>query len=440
MAKVYSNATITIAAVSSKNCHAGLYRTETTAFHAHELSPTVSPNENMCWHRERIDAEPISTYQVIAQTRTTQWYDKTESLLPWDEVPPLANRAWFFQEWQLSPRMLHFDFGELVWQCNYGFFSQWNASIDDDFLSRLDSPIDTSLDIPLDSPLASPLGASLDSSLDSPLDSPLDTPLDTSMGMFESSLILIPKYQIPGHFLLNNWQSTVRRYSKLDLTFHRDKLMAISGVVKCTRQFHRGDTYAAGLWREAMPWDLAWRVRGDTRSAKPDVFAAPSWSWASVQDQVEYFLSPSSEQSRLHCVVHDITCVPEGNDPTGALRSASMTISGLECPSELEYDDVSPSSDVKAGIYRLFAYDANKIHKKVVESFNPDYALYRPGKDHIAPNTPLRCLWITVVGRLWVGLVLSRSRHVPDAYERIGIVNDRGVRASKLPRSTFIIV
>ena len=204
-----------------------------------------------------------------------------------------------------------------------------------------------------------------------------------------------------------------------------------------------------------MPWDLAWDVRGDTRSPKPEEFAAPSWSWASVIDQVDYGWNLDNRDSRLNCVVRDFHCVPEGEDPTGALKSASLTISGLVCPCELNYDDISSKSDCEEGVYRLFTYDldGNRTgfyhlftcdfdgnRKKNAGLFNPDYALHGPGKGYIAPNTPLQCLWIIVVDGLWVGLVLSKSRQVADAYERIGLLQDMGVRETKCIKATLVIV
>lgn len=418
MAKIYSNAAITLAAVSSNDCHAGLYRRETSAFHAHELNLGISPDENICWPSKLTkDTKPMNSSRIIAQTRTAEWYDKNVSLLQ-EQVSPLANRAWFFQEWQLSPRILHFDFGQLVWQCSYGHLTQWRATTGQDFVSpkanrrRLDP--------------SSPLRATRLRKIATRFRIP--RLIDHRTGAYESSTILA-------------WQTTVSRYSNLKLTFHRDKLAAISGVVKRTKQFQRGDKYAAGLWRESMPWDLAWLVQDGMRLPRPEDFAGPSWSWASVHGRVYYAYgqgsTPYGTELRSICVIRNVCCVPVGHDPTGALKSARLTISGLATPCEFRHNDIYPASDHAASRYRLFT------HNVEMHVFTPDYNLAEPGKDYIAPNTPLHCLWIfekAFPASIQVGLVLYRSRHVADAYERIGIVRADDAKTMEKVRSKFTIV
>lgn len=418
MAKIYSNAAITLAAVSSNDCHAGLYRRETSAFHAHELNLGISPEDNMCWLSQRTkDTKPTPLGRVIAQTSAAEWYDKSVSLSQ-DQVPPLANRAWFFQEWQLSPRILHFDFGQLVWQCSYGHLTQWRATVGQDFVSPKANRRRLAPGSSLQATQLRKIAARFR----------LLKPIDHRTGAHESSPIL-------------DWQTTVSRYSNLELTFHRDKLAAISGVVKCTKQFQRGDTYAAGLWRESMPWDLAWLVQDSMRLPRPEDFAGPSWSWASVHGRVYYAYgqgrTPYGAELRSNCVIRRVCCVPVGHDPTGALKSARLTISGLASPCELSYNDIFPASDHTAPRYHLFTHDS-ELHV-----FTPDYNLAEPGRGYIPPNTPLHCLWIfekAFPASIQVGLVLCKSRRVADAYERIGIVRADGIRLIKKVRSKFIIV
>lgn len=406
MAKIYSNAAITIAAVSSNDCHAGLHRRETPTFYTHELNLALSPSKNMCWISEHIkDTKPTHLTRVIAQIRTAEWYDKSVSLFQ-EQLPPLANRAWFFQEWQLSPRILHFDYGQLVWQCGYGYLTQWRATIGQDFVSPEAKQRHLAPGSLKRATKLQKIAARLR----------ILKPIDQKTGAYH-------------RFPISDWQTTVSRFSNLGLTFHRDKLPAISGVVKHTKQFQRGDFYAAGLWLEDMPWDLAWIVQDGTMLPRPEDFAGPSWSWISVYGRVSFaYGQPRNPNARnagdliTNCSISNVRCVPVGHDPTGALKSARLTIWGLADPCELRYDDISPASDNTAPRYRLFEDDREQELHVV---FNPDYALAEPGRDCIAPNTPLYCLWIFEVGRpelVTVGLVLRKSRHVAKAFERIGIV------------------
>lgn len=433
MAKVYSNAAITLAAVSSKNCHDGLYRRETSEFHAHELSLRVSPNDNMCWLNQGTEiTQSMSSSRVMAQIRTTEWYDKGMYLSRLQELPPLASRAWFFQEWQLSPRILHFDFGQLVWQCSCGYLTQWHATIGQSFVPPRISPIH--------------------------LDSQDTRSSARTTGLRKIAVffrVLNPvglRWEAFESTLMSDWQNTVERYSQLDLSFHRDKLAAISGIVKNTKMFQRGNTYTAGLWQEFMPWDLAWSST-DGILPRPKDFAGPSWSWASLQHNVLFqYRSESgyaSRDLRSNCVIHDVQCVPAGDDPTGALKSARLTISGRASHAQLSYDDISPESYQSSAQYRLFKYNALQKGRKELHGFTPDYDLREPGRDYIASNTSLQCLWIFSIKpgilreAFEVGLVLCKSRHVANAYERIGIVEaEKTVAAkwAKWAKSTFIIV
>ena len=95
-----------------------------------------------------------------------------------------------------------------------------------------------------------------------------------------------------------DWRRVLAHYTRCGLTQQRDKLVALSGIV------HRleavlGDECLAGLWRSEMPACLAWYADlGDVDQGKderqqgmapqPEVWLAPSWSWASRNIPIEY--------------------------------------------------------------------------------------------------------------------------------------------------------
>jgi hypothetical protein len=83
------------------------------------------------------------------------------------------------------------------------------------------------------------------------------------------------------------WQAIVEEYTRCDLTFEKDKLIAISGVASRMKE-HIRCRYVAGLWEHHLLKQLLWDMGiGGTR---PQTYQAPSWSWASTNGQVEICL------------------------------------------------------------------------------------------------------------------------------------------------------
>ncbi len=83
------------------------------------------------------------------------------------------------------------------------------------------------------------------------------------------------------------WQAIVEGYTRCDLTFEKDKLIAISGVASRMKE-HIRCRYVAGLWEHHLLKQLLWDMGiGGTR---PKNYQAPSWSWASTTGQVEMCL------------------------------------------------------------------------------------------------------------------------------------------------------
>ncbi|KAK6850721.1 HET-domain-containing protein [Apiospora arundinis] len=80
------------------------------------------------------------------------------------------------------------------------------------------------------------------------------------------------------------WGEIVHQFSKGQLTFAEDKLVAVSGLASRMHKHIQSD-YLAGLWRKHLPHQLLWVVYDGERHA---VYTAPSWSWASMSGRLEY--------------------------------------------------------------------------------------------------------------------------------------------------------
>ncbi|KAK0214421.1 heterokaryon incompatibility protein-domain-containing protein [Armillaria fumosa] len=79
------------------------------------------------------------------------------------------------------------------------------------------------------------------------------------------------------------WYNTVTLYTQRDLTKPRDRLIAISGIAEHFQFFWPHSRYLAGLWEHQLPGSLLWHISHVEHSRRrPDIYRAPSWSWASV--------------------------------------------------------------------------------------------------------------------------------------------------------------
>jgi hypothetical protein len=126
------------------------------------------------------------------------------------------------------------------------------------------------------------------------------------------------------------WQRIVEMYTSCDLTFRKDKLVALSGI---SRQFHAliGSDYAAGLWRDHLPHELLWNT---TNGFRPEGYVAPSWSWASVEGAVKYPDGMYEVHKLLHhkgeCLrILDVNItLASGKNPFGQVTGGSLLVRG----------------------------------------------------------------------------------------------------------------
>ncbi|KAE8446208.1 hypothetical protein EG329_012433 [Mollisiaceae sp. DMI_Dod_QoI] len=158
----------------------------------------------------------------------------------------LSGRAWTYQERFLPPRTLHFGQFQTVWECRtmkaHEIFPE---SVDDG---------------------------------------------EKSIVSLSCDLLENPDY----HNVAATWPLIFSGYCGRNLTFSRDKLVAISGVARAVAPW-LGPRYLAGLWEKDLIAQLMWSVRilGLTYDASLESYRAPSWSWASTDN----FLYPADPVS-----------------------------------------------------------------------------------------------------------------------------------------------
>lgn len=250
MADVYMNSFLNISATSVASSEDGL----SSSFEVHPRIVTT------CWEDERRAGQ----YRVIDPDF---WQGRITDA-------EINSRGWVVQERSLAPRVLHFAFDQLVWEC-------CEVSAAEEFPDGIPTKY-----------VGDYVGGGANFKQVTNLVLPPDT-------------IANPQDRDRYRRSHDIWRRLGNMYARCELTQpDKDKLMAISGLAKATQR-ELGDEYLAGLWKGNLVGDLLWRVRKTRRQIRgsvPDGFnlrrwdystratnyRAPSWSWASVDGLVEF--------------------------------------------------------------------------------------------------------------------------------------------------------
>jgi hypothetical protein len=139
---------------------------------------------------------------------------------------------------------------------------------------------------------------------------------------------------------LDLWYKIVVDYSGRSLTFESDKLPAISGIAAKMKKL-LGTSYVAGVWADDL-YGLMWHRKqvctnngsGDAEIMRvPRHYRAPSWSWASGDESVEFMRGSGPDRSTLillASVVHSNIIVSDERDTwSGIKKRSSITLNGF---------------------------------------------------------------------------------------------------------------
>lgn len=181
------------------------------------------------------------------------------------ENAPLNQRGWVFQERILSPRTLHCAYDQIWWTCR-----------------ELPSCCETF-----------PTGAL------------------TLHGSTSPSLANLHESNSDDFVSWNEaWLSIVKSYTKAQLTYGSDKLIAFGGIAQEVQRSRRvpETDYLAGLWRGDLIVDLLWRMANSGTRNETAPYRAPTWSWASVDGEVYFHASEKRKQARESTVAEILGC------------------------------------------------------------------------------------------------------------------------------------
>lgn len=148
-----------------------------------------------------------------------------------------------------------------------------------------------------------------------------------------------------GNVCLRMWELAVKMYTRGELTFASDKLVAISGLARFLKDMWADNsiTYLAGLWNYELEGSLTWHTSEGTPLVD-DTYRAPSWSWAFVNGPITPgFGFPAGEGNKLPTKVLSVYTQPI-NDPFGPVNTGYMTLSSPLCRVQLQFSDDEPAS------------------------------------------------------------------------------------------------
>ncbi|KAF1929537.1 HET-domain-containing protein [Didymella exigua CBS 183.55] len=295
MSEVYSNASLTLAAMRASQCTEGFLQPRTGSNHI--LIKFNDDEGAFTLYFEYSD----DTMSPGAPASTIDGFP-----LRYERDEPMMSRGWCFQERVLARRTIHFTQRQMYWECEEGLF--WEC---------LDTEKSTNL---YDEYSIRTIGKGLVQSLSR-------TATDVQQPWFDRK----------------PWFNVVQEYTSRNITYHSDKLPALSGIAAALQRV-TGDVCYAGLWHSWFVQGLLWRFQDSTidpyiqvpkKTEKVVEWRAPTWSFAALEGVAVYAIYDA--YASTCATLEECTVVPKGNNTLGELTSAFARVNGpLTCITHVE--------------------------------------------------------------------------------------------------------
>jgi len=287
MGQIYSGAVCTIAAESAKDSQGGIWLESRT---------------------RKIGDGDSATYATISQEQNLRNYLSVIDQRLYKS--PLHQRGWSLSERNLSPRVLHFTFSHIYWECRE---------------LKIDMPVLLS---GIEAVASSPAGRQA-SSQEWQMTSlrPFDVPMETRTNSHSRALLS----SLSINRLFFAWRNIIEEYSRRDFTRWSDRLPALSGIAN-EIQLHVNSEYMVGIWSDDLQ-GLLWAISDAVHVARKLENGTPSWSWASHEcDPITYrhihdaFANDTEEDVRPVARIMHTHIVPAGIDPKGTALYGSLQL------------------------------------------------------------------------------------------------------------------
>ncbi|KAI0382352.1 HET-domain-containing protein [Hypomontagnella monticulosa] len=242
-----------------------------------------------------------SYYRFPQETQTWTWDFKSE---------PLIARGWVLQERMLAARNLYFGSRQVFWEC-----SATNCC---------------------ETMPTGPLLTYVSGNTARRQAISMKSERFAWKPLIEPTAPAVRQDHEPISNLLREWSTAVDAYCKSNLTYPKDKLVALSGLARDMGTKLRAlnpeyDEYLYGIWKFTMPDSLLWKVKGPNNT-RPLEYRAPSWSWASVDGPIDLPAGGGSSNYPLIQII-GVDALPRSKDAIsqGSEDELSLRLKGPMC-------------------------------------------------------------------------------------------------------------
>ncbi|KLU87065.1 hypothetical protein MAPG_06070 [Magnaporthiopsis poae ATCC 64411] len=362
MARVYSNAHVTIGAGSASAVGRGFLKDKADA--TTKLWADLLPLRcHILNEKAAAEAKTIKDISGVPRVATGTLYILNEEHVArrWEDWT--SRRAWCLQELVISPRFLSYGHWP-TWRCRHATLSDGGFYLENPKtgpgLRRLTNTL-----------LRSTPGPS---------------------AKYGADLAIMVR-------LRNAWTTLLRDYTRRDLSLPSDRLPAIGGIAEQLSR-RTGVEYIAGLWRSTLLYDVMYCAPPREWLSRPAGNRVPTWSWASVDGPVE--LGYVKADAEPLAMVHACEATPAtGHTAFGEVAGGFMEIEGPF--KEVDKDDVvlmfmrqeSPLTPLKSEVF--------SISGAPLPGLGAERSRWRAKMDQTAEKLP---------GRVFVLLTFARNRRV----------------------------
>lgn len=315
------------------------------------------------------------------------------------EKCPLVSRGWCMQERFLANPILHFGKEQMFWECRSDFMCEDGSKYVGDSSGHV-------------------------------------------MALFLNIRKRIGVSAAKGAKLQwKDWYQLLQEYTTRNFTVSTDKLPAMAGAAalfKSTTTAESPGTYVAGLWKEDIARGLLWcahyyhapgrRVWGISQTdeisllAAPPEKRAPSWSWAALDGQLDFW---ALRTSQFVVEVVNVSMSVGENEFTEACPIGTVTLRGLFARMFYHPPPDSPGLDVG----NLTFGEADSINDKTVTLSGCVMDLDRRSSRFCS------VILIAQANKSWYFLVLDKNRD--GSYRRVGMCTAHSVEVDSAKFETL---
>jgi hypothetical protein len=307
------------------------------------------------------------------------------------EMAPLNQRAWVAQERLLSPRTLHFTQSLLFWECHTSFINENN--LNSGFM-QLNSKLN-SLRMSLHDVQSS----------ESNLEPIQNTALHSISNDTKISNIYI------------EWRRFLTHYTLCGITKESDILVALVGVADEVGDAIK-DCLIAGLWKAQFIQQLSWRAWGNT--SRPNIWRAPSWSWASLSGQIVGGMASVFADKMAAVIEIHVSTKPSGEVEQGSVLMECRLLSAtIHCRrSRDDHGSYNACGTLNESVWTSFTEEIDLDDEKLirVQLDVEDDRYYHAGR-----TVDVQLLVLSKLeSSQTLGIVVVNSGNQDDAFERVG--------------------